>query len=78
MPKSENPPPGNAEASSSGASAESGLFGHLGESLELVEHAIHEQLASKAEVVRAMGDHISSSIMYACDEGELVHVQIRW
>ena len=58
MPKFENPPPGNAEASSPGASAEFGLFGHLAEPLELVEHAIHEQLASKAEVVQAMGDHV--------------------
>ena len=58
MPNSEKPPRGNADVSSSGAPPESGLFGHLAEPLELVEHAIHEQLASKAEVVQAMGDHV--------------------
>ena len=58
MSQLENPPPGNPDVPSPGEPEESGLFGHLGEPLELVEHAIREQLASKAEVVQAMGDHV--------------------
>lgn len=34
------------------------MFDHLEEPLGLVEHAIREQLASKADVVEPMGDHV--------------------
>src|SRR6185436_20703208 len=44
------PPPSFAEA-----------LDHVGEALELVERAMREQLATDAEVIAAVGDHVLSS-----------------
>ena len=39
----------------------SAALDHVGEALELVERAMREQLATEAEVIAAVGDHVLSS-----------------
>lgn len=58
MSQATNPPPGSPARRSSSKPDGVHLFAHVAEPLELVEHSIREQFASKADVIEVVGDHV--------------------